>query len=108
ERVQVLRDHEAWLEELKKKAGDSRKEQERLCGKLSAIRKAAAGKLEQQISEGLKDLNFLDVQFRIQFQDTRDFTPEGTDEVEFLISMNHDEHLWPLSGVASGRTFSRN
>ncbi len=107
ERLQVLRDYDAWLEELKKKAGDSRKELERLCGKLSAIRKAAAGKLEQQISEGLKDLNFLDVQFRIQFQDTRDFTPEGTDEVEFLISMNPGEPLRPLSEVASGGELSR-
>ena len=74
---------------------------------LSLIRKEQAKILEQAITEGLKDLNFADVRFRISFQETAGYTADGMDDVEFLISMNPGQPLRPLANVASGGELSR-
>ena len=74
---------------------------------LSLIRKEQAKLLEQAITEGLKDLNFADVRFRISFQETAGYTADGMDDVEFLISMNPGQPLRPLANVASGGELSR-
>ena len=53
------------------------------------------------------DLNFLDVQFEIAVRRLSQFTREGTDEVEFMISTNPGEPMKPLGSVASGGELSR-
>ena len=53
------------------------------------------------------ELNFLDVQFEIHFEPTASFTSDGTDDVEFLISMNPGQPMRSLSEVASGGELSR-
>ena len=55
---------------------------------LSKIRRNYAKRLETQIIEGLRDLNFLHVAFEISFEKTKSYTENGTDAVEFLISTN--------------------
>ena len=54
-----------------------------------------------------RDLNFENVQFEIQFSQTKDYTAEGIDEVEFMISLNPGQPLKPLANVASGGELSR-
>lgn len=107
QRLQILRDYDTYLDELRKKVKISEERLNRLCEKLSLVRKKEAKLLQKQIKEGLLDLNFLDVQFEIHFAKTRDYTEEGTDDVEFLISMNPGEPVKPLSEVASGGELSR-
>ena len=107
ERLQVLRNYDAYLEGLRKKAGQAEERLKGLCEKLSEVRKKAAEELRAKIKEGLLDLNFLDVQFEIRFERTADYTADGTDEVEFLISMNPGEPVKPLADVASGGELSR-
>ena len=63
--------------------------------------------MQAKIAEGLQDLNFLDVCFEIRFSKTSGYTVEGTDEVEFMISMNPGESTRPLATVASGGELSR-
>ena len=63
--------------------------------------------MQAKIAEGLQDLNFLDVCFEIRFSKTSGYTVEGTDEVEFMISMNPGEPTRPLATVASGGELSR-
>ena len=63
--------------------------------------------MQAKIAEGLQDLNFLDVCFEIRFSKTSGYTVEGTDEVEFMISMNPGEPTSPLATVASGGELSR-
>ncbi len=107
-RLQILKDYDAYLEKLRNKADASEKKLCDLCKTLSRLRKKEAKQLEKQIKEGLKDLNFLDVQFEIQFKETRGgYTENGTDDVEFMISMNPGEAPRPLSDVASGGELSR-
>ena len=53
------------------------------------------------------DLNFLNVEFEMQFEELTEFTAQGQDSVEFLISTNPGEPLRPLMKVASGGELSR-
>lgn len=107
ERLQKLRDYDTYLEELREKLAKSEGHLKNLCEKLSAVRKKEADKLAKNIRKGLLDLNFLDVQFEIQFRESKGYTADGTDEVEFLISMNPGEEVKPLADVASGGELSR-
>ncbi|MBQ9885772.1 MAG: DNA repair protein RecN [Lachnospiraceae bacterium] len=74
---------------------------------ISAIRKREAAVLTRLIKNTLKDLNFLDVRFDIDFSKKDGVGKNGYDEVEFLISTNPGEELKPLAQVASGGELSR-
>ena len=52
-------------------------------------------------------MNFLDVQFEMVFTTLAQYTANGTDEVEFMISMNPGEPIRSLGDVASGGELSR-
>ena len=79
-----------------------------LCGRLSEERKKAAKVLENRISEELRDLNFLHVEFQVDVHRTDHYTASGSDEVEFLISTNPGSiPPKPLGEVASGGELSR-
>ena len=74
---------------------------------LSAARKQFARELVEKIADGLRELNFLDVQFEMEFRRLDHFTAGGIDEPEFLISTNPGEPVRPLGMVASGGELSR-
>lgn len=57
--------------------------------------------------EGLKDLNFLDVQFGIDFRRREEYTSGGFDEIEYKISTNPGESMKPLGRIVSGGELSR-
>lgn len=78
-----------------------------LCEKISDIRKKKAELLSKDIKNALIELNFLDVQFDIAFEKTDNYTANGYDEIEFLISTNPGEEMKPLAKVASGGELSR-
>ena len=81
--------------------------------KLTALRRAAATELESLITEQLSQLNFGEAAFAIDFRKAVDsagntqFSADGTDIVEFLITTNRGEPLKPLSKIASGGEMSR-
>ena len=80
---------------------------------LSALRKDAASELETLITEQLGQLNFGEAAFAIDFKKAVDasgntqFSADGTDIVEFLITTNRGEPLKALSKIASGGEMSR-
>lgn len=78
-----------------------------ICEKLSDIRRESAKRLSKDITKALLELNFLDVRFEIIVNQIENFTENGYDEMEFLISTNPGEDLKPLSKVASGGELSR-
>ena len=106
ERLEELANYEAYRQRLKKELEQKKTELLKACGKVSEIRKQAAELLAGKITAVLQDLNFLDVQFSIDFQETVP-GPEGFDEICFLISMNPGQPLQPLQKVASGGELSR-
>ena len=74
---------------------------------LSEIRKDYSKTLTEKIIEGLRDLNFLDVDFDIHFERKKNFTERGYDAVEYEISTNPGESLKPLGKIVSGGELSR-
>ncbi len=94
-------------ENLEAELAKYRKELLSACEKLSEIRKTSAQILEEKITAELKELNFNDAVFSIEFRRAETFTANGADDVEFMISTNRGEPLKPLSRIASGGEMSR-
>lgn len=107
QRYQQLKDYERYLEELAKREEKAEKALQKSCKDVSAIRKRYAEKLTKLVQDTLVDLNFLDVEFTMAFQETTGYTANGTDDAEFLISTNPGEPVKPLGKVASGGELSR-
>ena len=74
---------------------------------LSALRKTTADHVAARIEAALKDMEMKDARFHIQIDEKTDWTSDGKDKVEFLISANAGEGLKPLAKIASGGEMSR-
>ncbi len=107
QRLFMLQDYDSYLVGLRDAAHQSEEILKQKCIALSNLRRKEALKLEKQIQSGLKDLNFLEVCFEIHFKQASDYSADGMDEVEFMISMNPGQPLRPLVDVASGGELSR-
>ena len=107
ERIGILEDYDNYILRLKDQCAKAEEALRQSTARLTKIRKKQAKILEQAIEEGLKDLNFENVKFRIQFESTKDYTAEGMDDIEFMISLNPGQPVKPLAGVASGGELSR-
>lgn len=99
--------YDEYLNDLRQKIKIYMDKLKKECEQLSLIRQKYAKILASKLKEALVDLNFLDVQFDITFERCSDFTANGIDEVEFIISTNPGEPMKPLSKVASGGELSR-
>ena len=105
-RIAVLQDYDKYLNDLLTSMNRKKEELDGLCAEVSGIRKKAAKGLTKAIAQALEDLNFLDVQFTMEFRKT-EYSAGGWDEAEFMISTNPGEPLKPLGKVASGGELSR-
>lgn len=106
-RIEVLNDYDAYLKTLNEKLNAKKQELSDISEEVSKIRKREAKKLTKAIKEALVDLNFLDVAFEMVFEKLSDFTANGIDLPEFVISTNPGEALKPLGKIASGGELSR-
>lgn len=107
EKIEKLLDYENYMDELRIKLDKAESILLKETKKLSKLRKEQALVLEHAIEEGLKDLNFSDVKFKISFAELGNYTAEGMDDVEFMISLNKGQPVRPLINVASGGELSR-
>lgn len=107
QKIERLTDYEAYIDGLNKKCEKAKKSLAAHTKKLTKLRKDQAKLLEHAIEEGLKELNFPDVKFRIEFGELKEFTANGTDDIEFMISLNPGQPVKPLANVASGGELSR-
>jgi DNA repair protein RecN (Recombination protein N) len=73
---------------------------------LSSLRRSTADNLRIKVDEQLKELNFSDAQFDCEFG-TSEYSANGIDKVEFLLTANKGQPLRPLARVASGGEMSR-
>ena len=106
-RLSQLQEYDLYLSDLQKKFEDAKEKLDQATKELSGLRKKEAKILEEQIKQGLLDLNFLEVQFEIAFEEAEEYTANGRDVIEFLISMNPGEAVKPLGEIASGGELSR-
>lgn len=106
-RLEELEHFEEIRAELEEELETSANLLEGFCTKLSQIRKKAGKELAERMKSSLIDLNFLDVTFVMEFRRLKDYTADGFDEAEFLISTNPGQPVKPLKAVASGGELSR-
>ena len=106
-RLEELEDYDAHKKRMEQELEECRNGLEKLCTQLTGIRKKASGTLVKKIRQGLVDLNFLDVEFDMEFEKLDHFTPSGWDGAQFLISTNPGQPMRPLKDVASGGELSR-
>lgn len=107
ERLQVLENYEEYLQRLRAEYEKNERNIRQTSKEITAIRRQNAGVLKEKITEALVDLNFLDVQFEIQFESLDKPCDHGMDAVCFLISTNPGMPAKPLGEVASGGELSR-
>lgn len=106
-RLGELEDYDAHKKRMEQELEECRNGLEKLCTQLTGIRKKASRTLVKKIKQGLVDLNFLDVEFDMEFEKLDHFTPSGWDGAQFLISTNPGQPMRPLMDVASGGELSR-
>ena len=106
-RLDELEDYDYHREQTKKELEQCRNHLEGCCAQLSGIRKKASRDLIKKIRDGLVDLNFLDVEFDMEFKRLEHFGASGWDEVQFIISTNPGQPMRPLKDLASGGELSR-
>lgn len=102
-----LQEYEAYRNEIIIKIKQIKEQLNKICKKITTKRQNKAKEIEKQIKKALIDLNFLDVKFEISIKKLENYTINGIDDVEFLISTNPGESLKPLNKVASGGELSR-
>lgn len=106
QQLETIENSDALKISLEKEKNMSEEHLSRACDDLTAARKSAAQKLEQEINNQLAELNFKDARMNISFSKK---SPEenGADQVEFIISTNKGEAPKPLAKIASGGEISR-
>lgn len=107
EKIDRFSDYEQYIEEREKKKAALEKELDKLCKKLTNLRKKAARSLEEAITSALAELNFEKARFRVNMEPLGKYCAKGADAVEFLVATNPGTDLYPLSKVASGGELSR-
>lgn len=93
--------------ELSAKKAEEEKRLSALAETLTARRRATAEQVEEQIETALHDMEMKHARFHIQIEEKADWSADGKDKVEFLISANAGEPLKPLAKIASGGEMSR-
>lgn len=106
-KLQELADYEQYIEELEHQVEDARNQLSQSSEDLTSCRKKLALELVMKIKQGLRELNFMDVQFDMEFKKLEHFTSNGVDDAGFMVSMNPGEAIKPLGNVASGGELSR-
>ncbi len=75
--------------------------------KMSSKRKNAAKMLETNLLKELNDLNMNNISFKVNIKRKSNFSPDGIDDVEFLIATNAGSDLNSVQKVVSGGEASR-
>lgn len=105
-KLEQLNDHAAYMESLQKKIKDAQSRLDALCEEAEKIRQKGAEELAKQVRESLKSLNFLKADFEVELT-RKNYSENGFNAAQFMISTNPGEPLKPLSQVASGGEMSR-
>ena len=106
--VQKMQNFDEYLETLKHKVESAKREALECAERLTGARKETAVRLEKLLTDNLKELNFMDVNFNIEIKSDNDkLSSHGVDDIDFLVSFNMGEPVKSLSHVASGGELSR-
>ncbi|MCH3961071.1 MAG: DNA repair protein RecN [Solobacterium sp.] len=104
--VQIIGHRKEYLKEMDQKIAAAQKDYDEKAKMLSQLRHGKAHQLDEAIAVNLKDLMLPNARFHTEIKDGPR-SNHGSDQVEFLISMNPGEDLKSLSKTASGGELSR-
>jgi DNA repair protein RecN (Recombination protein N) len=108
ERLAELEHADVSLRETQRSLEQARAALQRLAGKLSAHRRAAAPRLAEAVTSRLEELALADAEFTIEVSPRADgIGSRGGDTVEFRFSANPGVNAGPLREIASGGELSR-
>ena len=107
EQIHTYHQYEETMKQLGDKKDVLEAQLNQLCEELSQMRKTGSKDLEAQMTQAMVDLNFQDVRFAISFTKNAEYSVNGYDTVEFILSTNPGEDMKPLGQAASGGELSR-
>lgn len=107
ERLNMLNHYDETLKMKNEQLKSVETKLEAKCKILSDVRRTAARELSDNIVKSLRELNFNDADFAMDFSRKNVFSKKGYDNVCFMIKSNTGEELKPLSDIASGGELSR-
>lgn len=94
-------------QKLSKELTEAKSKLLKLASTISAKRHAAAKILSSKIKQELSFLDMPQVEFSVHFEPLREPSPNGMDNIEFMISANPGSPARPLAKIASGGEISR-
>ncbi len=104
--LEELESYDETVERLKKEMSQAETMLSDKCIVLTKERKKSAKQLTAVVAEAMRELNFNDVRFDMNFEETEPGM-NGADKAEFMISTNVGEKMRPLADTASGGELSR-
>ena len=109
EQIATLAASEQRTVEVEREAASVEEEHRTLCTRLTALRRQAAGRLAQRVTQNMQELGMPGGSFAVDIRavDTPLLSHNGADRVEFMVSAGPGQHPRPLSKVASGGELSR-
>lgn len=107
EEAEKLRDYDSYRAKLKKELDAAKEKVHTLSVQLSTIRQKEAKRLCEAIRASLAELNFLEVVFEMEFLRSENYSANGFDDCQFMITTNPGEPIRPLVKIASGGEMSR-
>lgn len=102
-----LQDYEEKRHKLEKKLKETEEILQKRSAHLTELRQKNAVPFARDVQNQLKDLNFARVDFAVEFHPLKNYTANGTDGIEYMISTNPGEEKKPLNKVVSGGELSR-
>ncbi len=105
--LSYIENSDEYIAHIEQQITETEAELQTACDALTEARRKSALQLETLIGKELKQLNFGDAEFAINFAKSSAYTSDGNDVIEFLITTNKGEPLKPLSRIASGGEMSR-
>ena len=109
ERVASLASSEQRTLEIERGVASAEEVHRTLCARLTTLRRKAAGRFAQQVTENMRELGMPAASFAVDVRaaDTTLLSRSGADRVEFIVSAGPGQPARPLSKVASGGELSR-
>lgn len=105
--LELLENSEEKAAELEEKIQKIQNKMQTLAQEMTTLRRQTANQVQAQVEMALHDMQMMQARFVISIEPRKQFTMEGVDQVEFLISANAGEDLKPLAKIASGGEMSR-
>lgn len=102
-----LQNSDEIINNLKKQLDSINNELKELSIKIRTIRKDNANIISERVNKELKDLEMKNAVMKFEFNELENYTENGLDEIQILITTNLGEEPKPLRKIASGGEISR-